>query len=190
MNKNAAFSGSRWQIWDMCSPPLVRAPNATNCWVTINRTLETTKKIPHIQRQKATVRCMEGTIMSEIKSHTLWVDDLNWKCIPKEVLNPMSRPQPIPSQRDRQFPDLGICLETSKRLVTRLPPDWGNKRLQFRGHKQKFSSIPKTQRKGASVGGSPVERCGSGGAHHKEGRLPSLEGPPWGIPSWRSPAQP
>lgn len=53
MNKNAnTFPGSRWQMKDMCSPPLVRAPNHSQLLSNHQQDTGKHKKIPPFKDKK------------------------------------------------------------------------------------------------------------------------------------------
>ena len=136
----------------------------TSCWVTINRTLEIIKKdTPHSKTRSHSEMVGGAQSWWNQIPYPLGGWPTNWRTITPKKLSHCCEPQVgLPSQfpakgtANSQIPQgiwpwrpAGLDYKTS----TRLGETWDS---SLGGHKQNFPHT-KTQRKGASVGGSPVE---------------------------------
>ena len=136
----------------------------TSCWVTIDRTLEPTKKdIPHSKTRSH--KEMVGGAQS-------WWNQIRyplggwltkWRTITPKKFSHCCEPRVrLPSlgiqQRDCRFPDSpgNLTLKASRTGLQGFHKTEETRDSSLGGHKQNFPHT-KTQRKGASVGGSHVE---------------------------------
>ena len=181
MNKNANISGSRWQSRRICAPLLLWGhPNHNQLLSNYQQdTGNYQKRYPTFKDKKPQRDGRRGIIM--MKSNPIpsgWMTHKLENNNTKEALPLLWTrwaSQPIPKgTANSQIPQgiwswrpAGLDYKTS----TRLGETWDS---SLGGHKQNFPHT-KTQRKGASVGGSPVEevwvRRGSPQA--------------WGHPAWK-----